>query len=75
MRKHSERTNKRAREEKRVLRGLRVVVGPHPLELVQVVSAQHSPVSGQVFKVVHDDSNEQVDNLDREKDRTIVIIT
>lgn len=33
------------------------------------MSTQHSPVTCQVFKVVHDDSDEQVDNLDREKDR------
>ena len=32
-----------------------------------MVGAQHGPVSGQVLKVIHDDSDEQIDNLS-EKD-------
>lgn len=55
--------------EESVLRGLGVVVRPNPLKLIKVVSTEHGPVSCEVFKVVHDDSNKQVDNLDREKCR------
>lgn len=55
---------------KRFSRGLWIIVRPNSLKLVQLVSAEYSPVSCQIFKVVHDDSNEQVDNL-REKDMTI----
>lgn len=46
-----------------LLRGFRIIIWPHSLELIQMVSAQHSPVPGQVLKVVHDDSNEQVNDL------------
>lgn len=49
--------------DEQVVRSLWIVVRPNPLELVEVVSPQHSPVSGQIFKVVHDDGNEQVDDL------------
>ena len=55
------------------LRGLRVVVGPDSLKLVQMVGAQHGPVSSQVLKVIHDDSDEQIDNLS-EKDRQRIYI-
>lgn len=40
-----------------------------------MVGTEHSPVSCQVFKVVHDDGDEQVDNLDREKGRNIPSLT
>lgn len=41
-----------------------------------MVSAQHSPVPGQVLKVVHDDSNEQVNDLKKKgkNTRTIQVI-
>lgn len=45
-------------QQERVSRGLWVVVRPNSLKLVQVVSAEHGPVSRQVLKVVHDDGNE-----------------
>ena len=44
----------------------RVVLGPDPLELVQVMRAQNRPITRQVIKVVHDDGDKQVDDL---KDR------
>lgn len=50
-----------------ISRGFRVVIRPHPLKLVQVVGAQDRPVSCQVFKVVHDDGDEQVDDLEKEE--------
>lgn len=43
--------------------GLRVVLCPDGLELVQVVRAQDGPVSREVVKVVHDHSHEEVDDL------------
>ena len=45
----------------------RVVLGPYPLELIQVVRAQNRPITRQVIKVVHDDSDKQVDDLRRVK--------
>ena len=41
----------------------RVVLGPDPLELVQVMRAQNRPITRQVIKVVHDDGDKQVDDL------------
>ena len=38
--------------------GVRVVFGPHPDVLVQVMGAQNWRVTGQVVEVVHDDGNE-----------------
>ena len=38
-----------------------------------MVGAQHGPVSGQVLKVIHDDSDEQIDNLS-EKDMQRIYI-
>lgn len=61
-------------DERRLSRGLGIVVGPDSLELVQVVGAEHGPVARQVFKVVHDDGNEQVDDLDGDEDRTDLVI-
>lgn len=45
------------------LRGLWVVIWPDSFKLIEVMSAQHSPVSGQILKVIHDDSDEQVNDL------------
>ena len=53
--------------EKQVVRCLWIVVRPNSLKLIQVVSTEHSPVSCEVLKVVHDDSNKQVDNLKEKK--------
>lgn len=50
------------------VRGFWIVVRPNSLELVQVVSSQHRPVASQILKVVHDDGDEQVDDLDRDRD-------
>lgn len=49
------------------LRGFWVIVRPNPLKLVQVVSAEHGPVSCEILKVVHDDSDEQIDDLTEEQ--------
>ena len=40
----------------------RVVLGPDPYELVQVVSAQDGGISREVVKVVHDDSDEEIEH-------------
>ena len=47
---------------------VRIVLGPESDELVQVVGAEDGPIASQVVKVVHDDSNEQVDDLEMEKE-------
>lgn len=63
---------KKTTEEQRreVSRGLGIVVGPDSLELVQVVRPEHGPVPSQVLKVVHDDGDEQVDDLTERQRRT-----
>lgn len=61
----------RAREEQRPgVRGLGVVFCPDLLKLVQVVWTEEGPVPRQVVKVVHDHSDEQVQDLDRGSERT-----
>ena len=45
--------------------GARVVLGPNPQELVQVVGAQNGRVPGQVVEVVHDDGHEQIEHEER----------
>ena len=42
--------------------GVRVVLGPQPHELVEVVGAEDGPVAGEVVEVVHDDGHEQVEH-------------
>ena len=42
------------------LRSTRIKISPSCYELSQVVRAQYGRVSGEVVKVVHDDSHEQV---------------
>ena len=41
----------------------RVILGPDPDVLVQVMGTQDGRVPGQVLKVVHDDSHKQVQHL------------
>lgn len=45
------------------LRRRRIVLGPNPNELVQMMRAQNTGVPRQVVKVVHDDGDEQVQHL------------
>lgn len=45
---------------------IRVVLAPQSNELVQVMRTQDWPVSGEIVKVVHDDGDEQVDDLNKE---------
>lgn len=47
--------------------GLRIVFRPDPLELIQMMRAQNRPIACQIVKVVHDDGDEQVDNLREHK--------
>lgn len=46
--------------------GFRVILCPNGLELIQVMRAQDGPVPREVVKVVHDDSYEEVDDLQEE---------
>lgn len=43
--------------------GFRVIFGPDPFELIQVVWPENGPITGQIVKVIHDDGNKQVDDL------------
>lgn len=43
--------------------GFRVVFGPDPFKLIQVMRPQNGPITGQIVKVIHDDSYKQVDDL------------
>ena len=53
----------------------RVVLGPDPLELVQVMRAQDRPIARQVIKVVHDDGDKQVDDLKRVRTNVFVTVS
>lgn len=44
--------------------GVWIVLTPQADELVQMVGPQDWPISCQVVKVVHDDSNKQINNLE-----------
>lgn len=46
----------------------RVVLRPHSDEFIQVMRAQNGGISGEVLKVVHDDSNKEVQHLAREQE-------
>ena len=43
--------------------GIWVILRPQCDELIEVVRPEDGPITGQVVKVVHDDSHEQVDDL------------
>lgn len=43
--------------------GSRVVLSPYPYVLVQMMRPQDRGVSGQVLKIVHDDSHEKIQHL------------
>lgn len=45
--------------------GCRVVLGPYSYVLVQVMWPQNRRVSGQVLKIVHDDSHKEIQHLER----------
>ena len=45
--------------------GLGIVFRPLPHKLVEVVRSEDRPITGEVVKVVHDDGNEEVDDLHR----------
>ena len=46
------------------LRCARVVFGPDPNELVEMVRAKDGGIPGQVVKVVHDDGDEKIEHLE-----------
>lgn len=43
--------------------GFRVIFRPDPFKLIQVMWPKNGPITGQVVKVIHDNSNKQVDDL------------
>lgn len=38
------------------LLGFRVVFGPDPFKLIQVMRPKNGPITGEIVKVIHDDS-------------------
>ena len=46
---------------------LGIILGPDPHVLVQMMWAENWPITSQIVKVVHDDSDEQVNDLKRQK--------
>lgn len=44
---------------------LGVIFRPYSFEFVQVVRPQNRPVPRQIVKIVHDDSHEEVDDLEK----------
>lgn len=47
--------------------GSRVVLSPYPYVLVQMMRPQDGGVSGQVLKIVHDDSHKKIQHLEETK--------
>lgn len=43
--------------------GIGIVFGPQPNKLVQVMRPENRPISRQVVKVVHDNGDEEIDDL------------
>lgn len=43
--------------------GVGIVLGPQANKLVQVVWPENRPISRQVVEIVHDNGNEEVDDL------------
>lgn len=41
----------------------RIVLGPEPDEFVEMMRPENGPVARQVIEIVHDDSDEQIDDL------------
>ena len=51
------------RDQLQHLPGSGVVLRPHADEFIKVMRPQNGSVPGQVFKVVHDDSNKEIQHL------------
>lgn len=45
--------------------GIRIVLGPDPDELVEMMSAQNRRIAGEVIEVVHDDGDEEIQHEER----------
>ena len=56
------------------LLGFRVVFGPDPLKLIQVMWPQNGPIPSEVVEVVHDDSNKQVNDLANTKEILLIVL-
>lgn len=52
--------------------GFRVVFGPDPLELIQVMGPKNGPITGKIVEVIHNDSYEKVDDLKQRNKYCIV---
>ena len=47
---------------------LGIILGPDPHVLVQMMWAENRPITCQIVKVIHDDSDEQVNDLKGKKE-------
>lgn len=45
------------------LLGSWIILRPDPLELIKMVGTQNGPVPSEIVKIVHDDSNKEVNDL------------
>lgn len=59
----------RCRYQWKLLPGTRVILCPHADEFVEVMRPQDGGIPGQILKVVHDDSDKQVQHLANENTR------
>ena len=56
------------------LRGFRVIFSPDLLKLIQVMRTEKRPITGQIVKVVHDDSHKQVEDLRRAENKDYSVV-
>lgn len=56
------------------LLGFRIEISPKSHEFVEMVGAQDRPISGEIVEVIHDDGNEQINDLGKLKERWTVIV-
>lgn len=57
-----------------VLPGCRVILSPHADEFIEMMWSQDGGVSGQILKVIHDDSNKQVQHLVNKSTRSFKLL-
>lgn len=48
---------------RRLLRCIRIIFGPNPHKLVQMMGSQDTRVSSQIIKIIHNNGNEQIQHL------------
>jgi len=49
--------------------GIRIIFGPKGHKLAQMMRSEDGPIPGEIIKIVHDDSNEKVENQEGTNDK------